>query len=155
MKIQTLMSLILVSGFSEFCQAESHKVDFSKTNMEGWTSETSSKTINYSKKILFQGDALYFKKPDFIVKNHKNPALDIMKLISMLITFYHFSDALSILNDKKLYKLLCTVYNESKISNLGNEIREFSEKFNLHNKVFLREYKLRKYVYKDRDNLYH
>ena len=66
-----------------------------------------------------------------------------MKLISMLITFYHFSDALSILNDKKLYKLLCTVYNESKISNLGNEIREFSEKFNLHNKVFLREYKLR------------
>ena len=59
-----------------------------------------------------------------------------MKLISMLITFYHFSDALSILNDKKLYKLLCTVYNESKISNLGNEIREFSEKFNLHNKVF-------------------
>ena len=111
--------------------------------------------INYSKKILFQGDALYFKKPDFIVKNHKNPALDIMKLISLLITFYHFSDALSILNDKKLYKLLCTVYNESKINNLCNEIREFSEKFNLHNKVFLREYKLRKYVYKDRDNLYH
>ena len=55
MKIQTLISLILVSGFSEFCQAESHKVDFSKPNMEGWASETSSKTINYSKKRYISG----------------------------------------------------------------------------------------------------
>ena len=78
-----------------------------------------------------------------------------MKLISMLLTFHHFSNALAILNNKKLHKILYPVYSETKINNLGNEIREFSKKFNLHNKVFLREYKLRKYIYKDRDNLYH
>ena len=55
MKIQTLICFILVSVFSEFCQAESHKVDFSKPNMEGWASETSSKTINYSKKRYISG----------------------------------------------------------------------------------------------------
>tara|TARA_B100001996_G_C18658853_1_gene592264 strand:+ start:1252 stop:2298 length:1047 start_codon:yes stop_codon:yes gene_type:complete len=114
-----------------------------------------SPDINYSKKILFQGDALYFKNPDFIIKNHKNPGHDLMKLISMLVTFHHFNGSLKILNDKKFRQLISSTYNDSKIKSLENEIKIYSNKFKYHNKIFLNSYKLRKYIYKDRDNLYH
>jgi len=114
-----------------------------------------SPDINYSKKILFQGDALYFKNPDFIIKNHKNPGHDLMKLISMLVTFHHFNGSLKILNDKKSRQLISSIYNDSKIKSLENEIKIYSNKFKYHDKIFLNSYKLRKYIYKDRDNLYH
>ena len=111
--------------------------------------------INYSKKILLQGDALYFKNPDFIVKNHKNPGLDLMKLITLLITFHHFNASIRILNDKKFRKLISSNYDVLDIKDLENEIREYSNKFKYHNEIFLKSYELRKYIYKDRDNLYH
>lgn len=111
--------------------------------------------INYSKKIISQGDALYFKNPDFIVNNHKKPGLDLMKLISMLITFYHFNDSLRILNDIKFRQHISSVYGDSKIKNLEDEIIACSEKFDYHNKVFLFSNKLRKNSYKDRDGFQH
>lgn len=111
--------------------------------------------INYSKKILFQGDALYFKNPDFIVKNHKNPGLDLMKLITLLITFHHFNDSIRILNDKKYRQLIRSNYDILDIKDLENEIILYSNKFKFHNEVFLKSYELRKYIYKDRDNLQH
>ena len=55
MKRLTIISSILVFGFSQFAQAEPYKVDFSKTNMDGWTSQTSTKTITYSKKRYISG----------------------------------------------------------------------------------------------------
>lgn len=55
MKTQIFICLILVFGFNQTCQAEPHKVDFSKTNMDGWTSQTSSKTISYQKKRYISG----------------------------------------------------------------------------------------------------
>ena len=111
--------------------------------------------IKYSKKVLFQGDALYFKKPDYIVKNHKDPGLDLMKLISMLFTFYHFDESLRILNNNQYRQLISNVYSDSKLINLEKEIKIFSDSFNYHNKIFLKGYKFRKYIYKDRDNLQH
>ena len=55
MKTQIFICLILVFGFNQTSQAEPHKVDFSKTNMDGWTSQTSSKTISYQKKRYISG----------------------------------------------------------------------------------------------------
>ncbi len=111
--------------------------------------------INYSKKILFQGDALYFKNPDFIVTNHKNPGLDLMKLISLLVTFNHFNASIRILNDKKFRQIISSDYDTSNIKSLENEIRTYSNKFKYHNEIFLKSYELRKYIYKDRDSLHH
>ena len=111
--------------------------------------------INYSKKRLVQGDALYFKNPDFIVKNHKNPGIDLMKLITLLITFRHFNASIRILNDKKFRQLISSNYDILDIKDLENEIREYSNKFKYHNEIFLKSYEIRKYIYKDRDNLYH
>ena len=55
MKTQIFRCLILVFGLNQSSQAEPHKVDFSKTNMDGWTSQTSSKTISYQKKRYISG----------------------------------------------------------------------------------------------------
>ena len=55
MRKLAIINSILVFGFSQFSQAEPHKVDFSKTNMDGWASEASSKTITYSKKRYISG----------------------------------------------------------------------------------------------------
>ena len=55
LKTQRFIFLILVFGFNQSTQAVPHKVDFSKTNMDGWTSQTSSKTISYQKKRYISG----------------------------------------------------------------------------------------------------
>ena len=111
--------------------------------------------INYSKKVLFQGDALYFKNPDFIVSNHKNPGLDLMKLITLLVTFHHLNESIRILNNKKYRQLISSNYDISDMKDLENEIRAYSNKFKYHNEIFLKSYELRKYIYNDRDNLHH
>ena len=111
--------------------------------------------INYSKKILFQGDALYFKNPDYIVSNHKNPSIDLIKLITLLVTFHHFNDSIRILNNENYRQIISSNYDIPYIKDLENEIRAYSNKFKYHNEIFLKSYKLRKYIYKDRDNFYH
>ena len=50
MKNRILFIALFAISFSANSQAEPHKVDFSKPDMEGWKSTTSTKMITYSKK---------------------------------------------------------------------------------------------------------
>ena len=55
MKNRILFIALFAISFSANSQAEPHKVDFSKPDMEGWKSTTSTKTITYSKKRYISG----------------------------------------------------------------------------------------------------
>jgi len=55
MKIQIMIMAIAFWSLTQLSHAGPQKVDFSKTNMDGWTSQTSSKTITYSKKRYISG----------------------------------------------------------------------------------------------------
>ena len=50
-----LFIALFAISFSANSQAEPHKVDFSKPDMEGWKSTTSTKMITYSKKRYISG----------------------------------------------------------------------------------------------------
>jgi len=55
MKSRILLSTLATISLYAHSQAQSHKVDFSKPDMEGWKSATSTKTITYSKKRYISG----------------------------------------------------------------------------------------------------
>ena len=55
MKKRNLVSILVVFCLGTLGRSEPYNVDFSKTDMDGWKSTTSSKTITYSKKRYISG----------------------------------------------------------------------------------------------------
>ena len=55
MKKRNLVSILVVFCLGTLGYSEPYNVDFSKTDMDGWKSTTSSKTITYSKKRYISG----------------------------------------------------------------------------------------------------
>ena len=92
--------------------------------------------INYSKKYYSKEMHFILKIPDYIVSNHKNPSIDLIKLITLLVTFHHFNDSIRILNNENYRQIISSNYDIPYIKDLENEIRAYSNKFKYHNEIF-------------------